>query len=219
MNAYQFVLSLAGKWPLVIGVVAIVAIIVCREEVRDFIKRIYRISPTGGVTAARQNPQIVASNTGSGAAGASPDFVRQISATVDPYVLDQRANAIYAEFDSRGIGPGNREEHLIPLLAAALTRESWERIYLWIFGSQIRLLLKLNESPQGMTEAEVRGIYQTGVDQNPETYHAYPFENWIFFMEATTLTRKEDDRHLITPYGRSFLKYLVGQGLTFDKYG
>jgi hypothetical protein len=220
MNTYQFVLDLANelKWPLVIVIVVVVAIVISRVEVRDFIKRTYWISPTG-VKATRQNPQIVSSNTGSGPAIASPDFTRQLSATVDPYVLDQRANTIYAEFDSRGIGPGQREEHLIPLLAAALIRESWERTYLWIFGTQIRLLQKLNESAQGLTEGEVRGIYQTGTSQYPEVYRAYPFENWIAFMETATLTMKYIGRYLITPYGRGFLKYLVAQGLSFERPG
>lgn len=214
MNTYQFVLDLANelKWPLVI----VVAIVISRHEVRDFIKRMYWISPKG-VKATRQNPQIVSSSTGSGPTLASPDFTRQLSATVDPYVLDQRVNTICAEFDSRGIGPGDREDHLIPLLAAALIRESWERTYLWIFGTQIRLLQKLNESPQGLTEEEVRDIYKTGASQYPEIYRAFPFENWIAFMEATTLTTKEIGRYLITPYGRGFLKYLVAQGLSFDR--
>jgi hypothetical protein len=154
MSAYKFVLDLANelRWPVVVVIIAIVAIVICRAEVRDFIKRMYSISPTGGVKATRQNPQIVTSNTGSGPALTSPDFRHQLSATVDPYVLDQRVNTIYAEFDSRGIGPGHREEHLIPLLAAALIRESWERTYLWIFGTQMRVLQKLNESLQGLTE-------------------------------------------------------------------
>ena len=219
MNTYQFVLDLANelKWPVVVVMVAIVAIVICRAEVRDFIKRMYSISATG-VKATRQNPQIVSSNTGSGPALASPDFTRQLSATVDPYVLDQRVNTIYAEFDSRGIGPGHREEHLIPLLAAALIRESWERTYLWIFGTQMRLLQKLNESPQGLTEEEVRDIYQTGTSQYPEVYRAYPFENWIAFMDAAPLTTKEIGRYLITPYGRGFL-YVVAQGLSFDRPG
>jgi len=221
MNTYQFVLNLANelKWPVGIVIVAIVAIVISRHEVRDFIKRTYWIS-TKGVKATRQNPQIVSSNTGSGPALASPDFTRQLSATVDLYVLDQRVNAICAEFDSRGIGPGAREEHLIPLLAGALIRESWERIYLWIFGTQMRLLQKLNESPQGLTEEEVRDIYQTGASQYPEVYRAYPFENWLAFMETTTtLTTNETGQYLITPYGRGFLKYLVAQGLSFDRPG
>lgn len=220
MKTYQFILELARvlKWPLVIVIVTIVAIVLCRDEVRDFIRRMYLISPTGGVKATRQTPQIVSSNTGS-QAGASMDFMRQLSAIVDPYVLDQRVNTIYAEFDSRGINAGSREEYLVPLLAGALIRESWVRIYSWIFGSQMRLLQKLNELQQGLTEEEARGIYQIGANQYHEFYRAYTFENWTDFLEVSTLTTKENGRYLITPYGSGFLKYLVAQRLTFDRPG
>lgn len=218
MDVQQFVLDLAKelKWPLAAIIIAISGMALCRSEVRDFIKRMYSISPTGGVQATPQTSQIVSSNMGS---GASSDFTREISTIVDPYVLDQRINTIYAEFDSRGIPPGSREEHLVPLLAAALIREWWGRIYLLIFGSQVRLLQKLNEAPQGLIEEEVRKLYLVGASRSPDCYRTYTFESWISFMESTTLTTKENGRYIITPYGRGFLKYLVAQRLTFDRPG
>lgn len=218
MHTYQFILGLAKelKWPVAIVILGVIALVIARDEVRDFIKRMYWISPTG-VKAARQNPQIASTNTGSGPVLASPDFTQQLSATVDPYVLSQRVNTIYAEFDSRGIRPGEREEHLVSLLAAALIREAWERTYLWIFGTQMRLLQKLNETPQGLREEEDRGIYQIGASQYPEVFKAYSFENWIAFMQAAALTMKDVGPYLITPNGRGFLKYVVAQGLSFDR--
>jgi hypothetical protein len=221
MSRLQFALDLANelKWPVVIAIVAIVAIAICRNEVRDFIRRTYWISPTA-VKATRQNPQIASSSTHSVPAISSPDFGVQLSATVDPYVLAQRVNTIYADFDSRGIRPGEREEPLIQLLAAALTREFWERVYLLIFGSQIRLLQKLNESPQGIAGEEIRDIYQTAASQYHDFYRNFTFENWINFTDASSLTTKESDgRHFITHSGRGFLKYLVAQGLSPDRPG
>lgn len=142
-----------------------------------------------------------------------------MAANVDPYVLDQRINGICAEFDSRGIEPGQREELLIELLAGALTRESWERIYLLIFGSQVRLLLSLNQSPGGLPERDVRAIYQAPVTQQHELYQQVPFESWIAFVETTGLVSRNGENYVLTPYGRGFLKYLVAQGLTFERFG
>jgi len=142
-----------------------------------------------------------------------------VAANVDLYVLDQRINGICAEFDSRGIGPGQREDLLIELLAGALTREAWERIYLLIFGSQIRLLQNLNQSPGGLAEPDAREMYRSGATQQPELYQAVPFESWMTFLETTGLVSRNGDRYIITPYGRGFLKYLVARGLTFERFG
>lgn len=220
----QLILSLADRfaWPAAAISIALglglPLIFVCQKEIRDFIKRITSISPRTGIKAVPQPPQVLSTNP-AGPALASADFSRQVAANVDPYVLDQRINAICAEFDSRGIAPGQREEHLIQLLAGALTRQAWERIYLLIFGAQIRLLQKLNESPGGLAEAEVRAIYQTGVTQQPELYQAVPFESWMAFVETTGLVSRNADKYVITPYGRGFLKYIVAQGLPFERFG
>src|SRR5262249_23768495 len=164
------------KWPVVVIVVGVVLIIVCRSEIGDFIKRLYAISHKG-LQATQPQPQqqsvhIVSGNTGS-------DFTRDLTAIVDPYILDQRINSIHAEFDSREIKEGNREESLVRLLAAALTRESFERIYLFILGSQIRLLQKLNEMSPGLTEEEVESFYQSAVTQFPQIYQTFKFEDWM----------------------------------------
>jgi hypothetical protein len=214
----QFVLKLADdlKWPLVAIVVALFFIVLCRAELRDFIKRIYAISPTRGLKATQQRQQtiqIVSAHTGS-------DFTRDLAAIVDPYILDQRINSIYAEFDSREIKEGNREEYLVRLLAAALTREWFERIYSFILGSQIRLLQKLNEMSPGLTEEEVKSFYQSAATQFPEIYQSFKFEDWRTFLETTCgFIRNEDDRYTITPYGFGFLKYIVSQRFSFERVG
>jgi hypothetical protein len=150
---------------------------------------------------------------------ASVDMSRQLAANVDPYVLDQRINVICAEFDSRGIGPGQREELLIQLLAGALTREGWERIYLLIFGSQMRLLQILNQTPGGLPEHDIRSVYEAGASDHRDLYKAITFESWMSFVETTGLISRGGEKLLITPYGRGFLKYLVGQGLPFERFG
>jgi hypothetical protein len=221
----QFILNLADKlgWPIAAVLIALglglTLIVVCRKEFRDLVKRTISISPRSGIKAAAPQPSQVISTNPAAPALASIDLSRQVAANVDPYVLDQRINGICAEFDSRGIGPGQREETLIELLAGALTRETWERTYLLIFGSQIQLLRSMNQSPGGLPEREVRAIYETAVTQQPETYSGVPFESWIGFIETTTLVSRNDENYVLTPYGRGFLKYLIAQGLPFERFG
>lgn len=220
----QFILNLVGKlgWPAAVVLIALglglTVIFVCRRELRDLVKRIISISPRSGIKAVPQPPQVSYTSPALPAL-ASVDLSRQVAANVDPYVLDQRVNVICAEFDSRGIGPGQREDLLIELLAGALTREAWGRIYLLIFGSQIQLLQSLNQSPGGLAKAEVRAIYQTGMTQQPQLYSAVTFESWMTFVESSALVSRNGDLYVMTPYGRGFLKYIVAQGLPFERFG
>lgn len=220
----QFILSLTEKigWPFAAVLMALglglPLIVVCRKEVRDLVKRIISISPKSGITVTPQPTQVLPTNP-AGPALASADLSRRVAANVDPYVLDQRINGICAEFDSHEIKPGQREELLIELLAGALTREAWERIYLLIFGSQIRLLQNLNQLPDGLAESEARKMHQSAATQQPELYQRVSFDSWISFVESTGLVSQHGEKYVITPYGRGFLKYLISQGLSFERYG
>jgi hypothetical protein len=209
------------SFPLALVVLGVVLVPLFRKQIRALIDRTISISASvGGITAsAPPAPQPVLTNPTAAPSLSSPDFARQVAANVDPYVLDQRINAICAEFDSHGIKPGQREDALIQLLAGALTREAWERIYLFIFGAQLRLLNRLNETPGGLTEADIQHVYSTAAAQHPEMYQPLTFETWMAFVEQTGLVTRNGDRYLIAPYGRGFLKYLVAQGLTSDRAG
>jgi hypothetical protein len=72
-------------------------IFVCRDEIRDLIRRITSISPKTGIKVAPRPPQEVPSTSVAGPAITSVDLSRQLAANVDPYVLDQRINGICAE--------------------------------------------------------------------------------------------------------------------------
>src|SRR5260370_25811531 len=145
----DFILKLSEHFSFAMALVVLgivlgpILIFTCKKEIRALIDRIISISPTSGITASPPPaPQPVPTNPTAAPSLSSPDFGRQVAANVDPYVLDQHINAISAEFDSHGIKPGQREDALIQLLAGALTRESWERISLFIYGAQLRLLQK-----------------------------------------------------------------------------
>jgi hypothetical protein len=206
-------------WPGVALVLGVIGIVVFREELRGLIRRVTSFSVSkAGLNATSPQPQALPQNPSISAIGSS-DFARRAAADVEPLVLDQRITGICAEFDSQGIATGNREEAFLQLLAAALTREGWARIYLFILGAQIQLLQRLNESPVGLSEADIRHFYESGVAREQEYYRAVPLEVWIGFLETTTLVNQYEGKYVITPYGRGFLKYIVAQRLPFDRPG
>ncbi|HEY6421323.1 MAG TPA: hypothetical protein VIX59_20180, partial [Candidatus Binataceae bacterium] len=204
-----------GGYPAVVLVVSLFSIWIFRAALRDLIRRIYSIGAKGVRAKPSENQQL--SVTVESNSGASGELTNVLSSQVDPNLLDLRANSIYAELESRGVRPEDRETTLVRLLAASLIRELWERTYALIFGSQIRLLQSINENYTGLPEEEAEATYRAAAEQHPEIYNRYPFENWIRFIEWPLFVRREDGRLLITPIGRGFLKHLIAQGLSFDR--
>jgi hypothetical protein len=75
--------------------------------------------------------------------------------------------------------------HLTILMARALDRRReqrklrWERTYNFSYGSQLRLLQRLNEHPPSLPEQQVREIYDATAKQYPQIFRVYPFEGWV----------------------------------------
>ncbi len=141
-----------------------------------------------------------------------PDLTRELGGTIDPQLIDMRVTAICAEFDSRDIHHGTREGALTILLAAALNREWFEQINFAIYGSQLKFLEMLNESPP-IPEETGRATYQAAAEAYPEEFAAIPFEQWLSFLTGTGfIALNEEGRYRIELQGRAFLKYLVARG-------
>jgi hypothetical protein len=215
----QFAVQLVekGGYPAVILVVSLFSLWTFRDALKDLIKRVYSIG-TKGVRAKPPENQQLTVTVGSDS-GASIELTNELSSQVDPSLLDLRANSIYAELESRGVRPEERENTLVRLLSASLIRELWERTYALIFGSQIRLLQSINENGTGLAEEEANAAYRVAAEQYPEVYAHFTFEDWVKFLEWSSYVTREDGRYLITPLGRGFLKHLITQGLTFNRAG
>ena len=215
----QFAVQLVekGGYAVVILVVSLFSLWIFRDALKDLIKRVYSIGTKGVRLKPLENQQL-AVTVGSDS-GASIELTNELSSQVDPSLLDLRANSIYAELESRGVRPEERETTLVRLLSASLIREWWERTYALIFGSQIRLLQSINENATGLAEEEANAAYRVAAEQYPEVYAHFTFEDWVKFIEWSSYITREDGRFLITPLGRGFLKHLIAQGLTFNRAG
>jgi hypothetical protein len=103
-------------------------------------------------------------------------------------------------------------ETLIRHLAVTQLLQRAEFLYRTIFGSQIQAMRVMNtEGPQ--SDGVIRAFYETARTAAPKFYGEYTFEQWIDFLIRNRVVVVENGRYEITPYGREFLSFLVGQGL------
>jgi hypothetical protein len=113
--------------------------------------------------------------------------------------------------------PADRERVLIRHLAAAYLYTHFDRTYRLIFGSQLSLLQELNAAPS--TRPAVEAHYTIATLLAPEFYANYSFDQWLHFMIAAVLVRVDGENINITVGGREFLKFVVQEGLSFNKNG
>lgn len=106
---------------------------------------------------------------------------------------------------------------LIRQLAVTPLSLSYEVIYSQIWGSQITVLLYLNTLPGGAPVSDVRRIYDTAARNSPQAFAAYPFDNFLKFLESWNLVRREADRIAITAGGREFLSHINRTGRSMVK--
>lgn len=94
---------------------------------------------------------------------------------------------------------------------------SSERIYHLIYGSQIRLLQKLNYSAEN-TE-NIKYFYDNAVEYFPDLYKDYSYDNYLDFLVSFELITYDRETNIIsiTEMGKDFLRYLVESNSNVDK--
>ena len=86
-----------------------------------------------------------------------------------------------------------------------------------IYGSQIRLLQKLNYSSEN--KENVKYFYDNAATYFPAAYENYTYENYLDFLVSCDLIiyNRETNIISITEVGKDFLRYLVESNSNIDK--
>ncbi len=98
-----------------------------------------------------------------------------------------------------------------PLAETKDTRLEFETLYLTIWGSQILVLMRLNQSE--LDVAAIREVYDQGEKASPSTYGQYSLDKYIDFLTGQGLIQDVGgNRYRITLKGRTFLLFLTNEG-------
>jgi hypothetical protein len=122
-------------------------------------------------------------------------------------MLTETEVAVRAESDQYQPGT-DRERYLVRVVAMLVTVLIFEKVWLMIFGSQLKALQQLNIGM--LTYEEIRRYYDDAAKGSPDFYKNVAFEMWLGFLKSWLLIREHDLTHLeITIRGQDFLRYLV----------
>ncbi|MEY9428868.1 hypothetical protein ABH975_004183 [Bradyrhizobium ottawaense] len=193
----------AAAWPLAIAWVA--------YYFRDaIIAQLPRVTKVGPVTLDPPPPPQQANLPTS---KDPAEAIKKVEAAIPPELLRE------GEAIVRGLVPKSEDRDLLTLSSGLLIGGLFERTYNFIFGSQLLLLERLNSSPLSLDD--LKEFYERGKTAFPEIYKTYTFEQWLAFLESSSLVARVNGGSLfaITPRARGFLRYLIDNGYTTQKVG
>ncbi len=199
--------NLLNNYYFWIALVVIVFLIIFYKPISEKVKKIKNIGKAGVAFEEQQD-------TASDQSKAAEQLLSKLD---NQYILDQEAG-IRKEFGAKlGGNPKEMEKVLIRYLAVMYMVAEFEKIYRIIYGSQIKILLKLNNGIQ--TEAQqLLPYYQEAANEYPSIYQDYAFPDYMGYLTNESLVVLENNAtYGITLKGRTFLSWLINIGYSFEK--
>ena len=99
--------------------------------------------------------------------------------------------------------PPDRENLLIATLARSFLIAQFQNLELFVWGSQLALLVHLNARIDGETLANLKlFFYEPAAASFPDRFRNYPFEQYLAFLERNTAIAVVGDRAHALPAGR-----------------
>lgn len=195
------------KWPIVV----IVAILLLIKPIKNLINRITKVGyGDKSIEATQQN--------------ATKKIEQQEKSTIDRALgmfrketIEMFVNAVENETEISKLKTDQEKiERLKNYSTIIYVMRHFDHIYSSIFGSQIRILERLN-TLQPENRDSLQFYYDNAKGYNPKFYENYAYANYLNFLFSFDLIREDDGLIQITNLGIDFLKYLTETNKNVNK--
>jgi len=205
MDIATIIESIGWSQSALIG--AIIFIFLFKKEISSKINSIKSVSKNGILMDQNQEIKIIQDSDNNDLLGKK-----------DSIVMTEQKSIIKNDLKIRNLIIDGSEtvEILIHQLAIAQLKLNFEKIYNIIFGSQIKLLKKLNE---GTKHKDYIESYCKSIIENHNEMSNWNQDDYLNFLFNNTLIifDKEKELYAITNYGNEFLFWLLSTGNSEDK--
>lgn len=196
------------KWPIAI----IIIIILFLKPIKNLINRITKVGFGNKTLEASQ--QSVTKKI-------EDQEISAIDRAINLFrteTIEMFEDAVERETDINKLkSDSERIERLKNYSTIIYIKRHFDTIYTSIFGSQIRILQRLNTlNPENKDSIEV--YYENAKRSNPNFYENYSYNDYLHFLINFNLIIVEKDETIqITILGADFLKYLIESNKDLDK--
>jgi hypothetical protein len=195
------------KWPVVV----IIAILLLIKPIKNLINRVTKVGY--GNKSIEANQQTVTKKI-------EEKEISEIDRAIGlfrPETIEMFVNAIEEETEVEKLQNDNEKiERLKNYSTIIYIMRHFDSIYSTIFGSQIRILERLN-TLQPESRDSLKVYYENSKKHNPKFYGNYPYEDYLDFLFNFTLIREDDGIIQLTILGVDFLKYLTESNKDVNK--
>lgn len=204
------------SWPIV----ALVVFLSLKTPIKNFINNIKKFTYGGtGIETNFANKQIEEDSLAE-ILGDNQDasYLDKFLGKFSDYTLQSTDEIIKKDTQITNIeGFQNKYDRIYKYAKFLIIIRSFEKIHNIIYGSQIRLLQRLNYS-QTETKDELKLYYDNAVKNNPDGYKNYSYENYLNFLVTCEFIIINEENVSITDMGKDFLRYIVEANLTVEKF-
>ncbi|UJH69076.1 hypothetical protein [Allomuricauda sp. SCSIO 65647] len=211
----DFIASIS--WPII----TLVIFFILKKPLKNLLKNIKKIGYAGteletGLPSSQEEDKSFVEILGD---GNDESYLDNALAKFSEVSINQADEIIENETKISSLdGIQNKYDRIYKYSKLLVLVKSFEKIYDSIYGSQIRLLQRLNHS-NIESKASLKMYYDNANKVYPEAYKSYSYEKYLEFMKINGLViENEDPENLqITFQGRDFLRYLVEAGSSLEK--
>lgn len=125
-------------------------------------------------------------------------------------LIERRKNTLKADLKTRGMEIDNKTStFLLDAFAKLEFIHFFDDVYNVIFGSQIKLLIRLESNKEGLNNNQITlNFYKPAAINYPEIYKNYNYELYIHYLAGREFIYFEEDVWKIKDVGIEFVKYL-----------
>lgn len=204
------------SWPLI----TIVVFLYLKEPLKNLINNIKKIGyGNTGIETGHNTSQNEGDNSILEILGDGKDFsyLDNLMAKFSQNTLDQIDKTIENETSiSKVDGLQNKYDRIYKYAKTLVLVKNAERIYSLIYGSQIRLLQRLNHTTTE-TKNDLKFYYDTALKNYPNLYETYSYESYLSFLSNNELITIINENVTITTIGKDFLRYIIEANLSTER--
>lgn len=197
-------------WPHISLIFGVIFLFMFRTQIGDFIKRVRSVGK-GGVTTDTEIFQQEQNKDKS-------SFLQHIEIEKS-ILLNEIEKDISEDLESRELeSESDKIKVLVRNLAITRINLDHEQTYNMIFGSQIFLLKKLNESAGvGRSKDYVIKFFGSVKDSYEEEFSDWELNQYLAFLSARSLITIKEDNYHISNKGQDFVIWMAKYGKTESK--
>lgn len=134
--------------------------------------------------------------------------------------VTEREPTIQAQFDKFHLkSEGEKVTTLIRALTSANVEAEFYRAAIYIFGSQLSLLVSLAGSSNGISLDDAKAQFSHAKALHPQLHTNRTYEEWVAFLETSYFVFYQDSRLQLSTLGADFMKFLIDKKLAYTRNG